>query len=75
MRHFYIFKINPSIYKVFKNRPYEVFHTLETLYYQTDDIHFGFIKQFIYPISLKELDIMLFKKFKNNYFYMKYKTF
>ncbi len=77
MRHFYIFKINPSVSKVFKNRPYEVFHTLETLYYQTDDsINLGknFVKQFIYPISLKELDIMLFKKFKNNYFYMKYKN-
>ena len=64
MRHFYIFKINPSVSKVFKNRPYEVFHTLETLYYRTDDdIYLGknFVKQFIFPISLKELDIMKYK--------------
>ncbi len=76
MRHFYVFKINPSVSKVFKNRPYEVFHTLEMLYYRNDDIHFGnrFVRQLIFPISIKELDIMLFKKFKNNYFYMKYKN-
>ena len=77
MRRFYIFKINPSVVKVFKNRPYEVFHTLEMLYYRSDDdIRFGnrFVKQLIYPIALKDLDIMLFKKFKNNYFYMKYKN-
>ena len=38
MRHFYIFKINPNVSKVFKNRPYEIFHTLEILYYQDEII-------------------------------------
>ncbi len=74
MRHFYIFKINSSISKVFKNRPYEVFHTLEMLYYRKEDDINLVVNQLIKPISLKELDILLFKKFKNNYFYMKYKN-
>ncbi len=77
MRHFYIFKINPSVEKVFKNHPYEVFRTLECLYYrQEDDIYLGdcLVRQLIFPLAMKDLDIKLFKKFKNNYFYMKYKN-
>lgn len=77
MRHFYIFQINPDIVKLTKNKPYELFHTLETIYYRTsDDINLGyvFINQLIDLIAVKELDIDIFKTYKNNYFYMKYKN-
>jgi len=77
MRQFYIFQINPDIEKITKENPYELFHTLETIYYRTkDEVQLGylFLTQLITPIAVKELDIALFKKYKENYFYMKYKN-
>lgn len=77
MRHFYIFKINPHVEKLLKDNPYELFHTLETIYFRSpDDVHLGyvFVSQLIEPMSVKEFDIALFKQYKNNYFYMKYKN-
>ncbi len=77
MRHFYIFKITSSCEKIWKKNPYELYHTLEMIYYRNeDDIYLGnkMIKQLIVPIAIKELDFALFSHFKNNYFYMKYKN-
>ena len=77
MRHFYIFKINPTLEKLWKRKPYELFHTLETIYYRDeDDIYLGncFLNQIIKPIASKELNTMLFQHYKNNYFYMKYQN-
>ncbi len=77
MRCFYIFKINPTLEILTKNNPYELYHTLETIYFRSsDDIYLGnvFVKQIVEPIERKELDISLFKDYKNNYFYMKYKN-
>lgn len=77
MRNFYIFEIKESIKKITKENPYELFHTLETIYYQKkEDIEtsYIFLKQLIEPIKIKELDISLFKNFKENYFYTKYKN-
>jgi len=53
-----------------------LFHTLETIYYHREDSgpSYLFLKQLIAPISIKELDILLFKRFKENYFYTKYKN-
>lgn len=77
MRNFYIFQINPDIKKMTQESPYDLFHTLETIYYRSPDdvqLSYMFLKQLIVPIELKELDIALFKKFKENYFYTKYKN-
>ena len=42
MRVFYIFQINADIEKVTKENPYELFHTLETIYYRMrDDVNLG----------------------------------
>ena len=77
MRHFYIFNINPNICKLLKQNPYELYRTLETIYYRSeDDVKLGyiFITQLIKPYQLKDLDIELFKQYKSNYFYTKYKN-
>ena len=41
-----------------------------------DDINLGyvFMTQLIEPIKIKELDIALFKRYKENYFYTKYRN-
>ena len=77
MRVFYIFQIKKDLTKITKENPYTLFHTLETIYYrEPDDIKLGyvFLKQIIDPIPIKELDILLFKRYKENYFYMKYRN-
>jgi len=77
MRVFYIFQISADIGKVTKENPYELFHTLEVIYYRMkDDINLGyvFMTQLIEPIKIKELDIALFKRYKENYFYTKYRN-
>ncbi len=77
MRIFYIFQIKKDLEKITKSNPYLLFHTLETIYYrEPDDIKLGyiFLKQVIEPIQIKELDIALFKRYKDNYFYMKYRN-
>ena len=77
MRVFYIFQISADIEIVTKENPYELFHTLEVIYYRMkDDINLGyvFMTQLIEPIKIKELDIALFKRYKENYFYTKYRN-
>lgn len=77
MRNFFIFEIKDSIKKVTKENPYELFHTLETIYYQSKEeaqTSFNFLIQLIDPIKIKDLDISLFKQYKENYFYTKYKN-
>lgn len=77
MRSFYIFQINNDIEKVTKESPYELYHSLETIYYRThedENLGYVFLNQLIKPIAVKELDVALFKKYKENYFYMKYRN-
>ena len=76
MRTFYFFEIKPELVALLKDNPYELFKTLETIYYQNLDLEtsYQFIRQLINPIPIKNLDISLFKKYKENYFYTKYKN-
>ncbi len=77
MRRFYIFKINPSMALLWKKNPYELFHTLEVIYYhgfEGVNISLAGENSIIRPICLKDIDVSLFKDYKNNYFYMKYKN-
>jgi len=76
MRTFYIFEIKKEVKRLTIDNPYDLFHTLETIYYHREDSgpSYLFLKQLIAPISIKELDILLFKRFKENYFYTKYKN-
>ena len=76
MRNFYIFKIKKEVKHSTKENPYDLFHTLETIYYHREDTgaSYIFLRQLIEPISIRELDILLFKQYKENYFYTKYKN-
>lgn len=76
MRNFYIFLITEDIQKVLRDHPFELFHALEMIYYRKDDPKFQYslVTQLIEPMNIKEMDISLFKSFKDNYFYMKYKN-
>ncbi len=76
MRNFYIFKIKKEVKHITKENPYDLFHTLETIYYHREDTgaSYIFLRQLIEPISIRELDILLFKQYKENYFYTKYKN-
>ena len=77
MRIFYIFQINPSLEKIMKENTYDLFHTLETVYYRTcedKELAYLFLHQLITPIKIKELDIALFKEFRECYFYTKYRN-
>ena len=77
MRHFYIFQIREEIKKITYTNPYELFHTLETIYYQNKEevlLSYHFLNQIILPINQKDLDIALFKHYKENYFYTKYRN-
>ena len=64
MRNFYIFKIKKEVKHITKENPYDLFHTLETIYYHKEDTgaSYIFLRQLIEPISIRELDILLFKQ-------------
>lgn len=76
MRNFYIFEIKKEVKKLTKENPYDLFHTLETIYYHREDTgaSYVFLRQLIEPISIRDLDILLFKHYKENYFYTKYRN-
>lgn len=76
MRTFYLFEIKEDLKQLLKKTPYELYRTLETIYYETNEVEvsFLFLKQLITPISIKQLDVALFKRFKDNYFYTKFKN-
>lgn len=77
MRNFYIFEINTFMKQVTKDNPYDLFHTLESIYYQrleNLETTYNFFRQIACPIKIKDLDIQLFKAYKENYFYTKYKN-
>ncbi len=75
MRQFYIFKIKNEYANLTKKNPYHLFHTLEQIYYvDRTEIELGLdlFQKIIEPFNPKQLDIELFKKYKDNYFYTKY---
>ena len=76
MRNFYIFQIKSEIEILLKDNPYELFHTLQTIYYRTGDERAQYLiaNQIIDKIDMKNMDISLFKRFQENYFYTKYKN-
>ncbi len=76
MRNFYVFQISNFIEKSLKDSPFELFHALELIYYRLDneETQYHLVYQLIEPFSIRDMDIFLFKTFKDNYFYTKYKS-
>lgn len=77
MRQFYIFKIKEEFAILTKRNPYHLYKTLEQIYYvDQSEIHLGLdlFEKMIEPLNPKIIDINLFKKYKDNYFYTKYRN-
>lgn len=77
VRVFYVFKIKSEYAILTKKNPYHLYKTLEQIYYvDQSDINLGMdlFEKMIDPFHQREMDIELFKKYKDNYFYTKYRN-
>ncbi len=75
MRTFYIFKINKEFSNLLKNSPYNLFKTLEQIYYlNKSDLQTAFkmFETIAVPINKRELNIEIFNEFKNDENYTKF---
>lgn len=77
MRTFYIFKIKEEFAILTKNNPYHLFKMLSYIYnldrgevIRGADLFYKLVQMF----NSKELDIKIFKKYSENYFYTKFKN-
>ena len=77
MRTFYIFKINNEFVTLTKNCPYNLFKSMEQIYY-TDkkdvDIAFNIYEQIVLPLNKLQINCDLFEKNKDNDFYTKFQN-
>ena len=75
MRKFYIFNINKEFAILTKELPYNLYKTLEELYYlKKQDYNLGvaIFEKVAIPIDKKLLNITLFNDYKNNQYYTKF---
>ncbi len=77
MRTFYIFKIKNEFAELTKNNPYHLFKLLNYIYnLEEKNVERGadvFIK-LVEPFQNKELDHKIYKKYREDYFYTKFKN-
>lgn len=69
MRTFFIFNVNSSFAYLMKENPYNLFSSLENLYYLDDeDLNIGinFFEHIIVPFDKEKINNDLFEKNKNN---------
>ena len=77
MRTFYIFKIKEEYAILTENNPYQLFRMLDFIYsLDRSDVSKGadLFYKIVNGLNEKALDIKLFKKYRENYFYTKYKN-
>lgn len=77
MRTFYIFKVKEEYAILTKNNPYQLFRMLEFIYnLDKGEISKGvdLFYKLVEKLNSKALDIQLFKKYRENYFYTKFKN-
>ena len=77
MRTFYIFKIKEEYATLTKHNPYHLFKMLSYIYNmdrQEIDRGADLFYQLAERLDNKEMDIKLFKKYQDNYFYTKFKN-
>lgn len=77
MRTFYIFKIKEEYANLTKNNPYHLFRLLSYIYtLDRSELDRGveMFNKVAESFNSKQIDIDLFKNYKENYFYMKYKN-
>ncbi len=77
MRQFFIFKIKEEFAILTKKNPHHLYRTLEQIYYvDKNDLELGIdlFERIIEKLNPKQIDVALFKKYKENYFYTKYRN-
>lgn len=77
MRTFYIFKIKNEYASLTKNNPYHLFKMLSYIYnLESSDISRGveLFNKMTDTFHTKEMDVSLFKTYRENYFYTKFKN-
>ncbi len=77
MRTFYIFKIKEEYVSLTKNNPYHLFKMLSYIYkLDVKDLSVGveLFNKITENFNPKEMDINLFKNYRENYFYTKFKN-
>jgi hypothetical protein len=77
MRTFYIFNIKEEYASLTKNNPYHLFKMLSYIYHMdTSELESGveMFKKITNNFDSKKLDINLFRKYRKNYFYTKFKN-
>lgn len=77
MRTFYIFKVKEEYATLTKNNPYQLFRLLEFIYnLDRKEVSRGadLFYKMIEGLNSKALDIYMFKKYRENYFYTKFKN-
>jgi len=77
MRTFYIFKIKEEYANLTKNNPYHLFKMLSYIYnLEREEINRGveLFNKMTDNFNSKKLDIDIFKNYRENYFYTKFKN-
>lgn len=77
MRTFYIFKVKEEYAILTKNNPYPLFRMLDFIYnLDKEEISRGvdLFYKLVEKLNSKALDIQLFKNYRENYFYTKFKN-
>lgn len=77
MRTFYIFKIKNEYAILTKNNPYQLFRMLDFIYHlEINEISRGvdLFYKIVDNYNSKAFDIQIFKKYRENYFYTKFKN-
>ncbi len=77
MRTFYIFKINKEFVTLTKNCPYNLFKSMEEIYYtDKNDLStaYNIYEQIILPLDKTKINLDLFEKYKENDHYTKFRS-
>ncbi len=77
MRSFYIFRIKDEYVSLTKNNPYHLYRILDYIYHMEESNIKEAIKIFskiINDFNSKAIDIKVFKNFRDNYSYTKYRN-
>ena len=77
MRTFYIFKINKELAILTKDSPYSMFKSMEQIYkLDKKDFSIGLklFEQLAVPIDYDKINKTIYKKYKDNDHYMKYRN-
>lgn len=77
MRTFYIFNVKDEYAILTKNNPFQLYKMLDYIYHlDSSDLYRGvdMFNKITKNFNIKEIDVNLFRKYKENYFYTKFKN-